>query len=1194
MSTIPYVPTYLRATPPTIWPVTSPLDFGAIGNGSADDYPAITAALQALAARGGGTLVFPNDREFRIATPGVHGIHLQQQSNITIMMGERSRLVMDNMVDGLAVSHGIFVEGPCSNVSLIGVHVRYASLSVSRQTWAPIYFLGANLGTGDESAGGWYRGEPGGERPDLIAEGAIRNVTLENIRSENSPSVGVALIGVDTASVRDITVSETWADGIYLRSHRRVQLDGYYGYKVGDDGLSMGSEESNPALAEIEHDFHGEGSVFSNIVLEAQQPDPVPAGSVTLLGVKDTAIANVVVIDRFRAIRIEFGTHYTLGYPNLNINFLANRRVVIDNVSIDRCTQDISILPLECNAGTPDKWWRNDLTISNVTGQNGGAALDIYGPGIPLNHGTPLPIFAGMTFKNMKFTNYANVSQTFIGMVDCVFDGFETDTTISVQGFVPYTIDPDLLDGDGAPMFLENGNTFRNFKGSTMTFQGLKRCWFDNLQSSGALRDAIVFLNCADITVGTIYVKHPNRIDDPIANGAVTIDEFCKRCSIDQVVVEQDTKDVHSMGFRGSDRHHVGAVKVKTERNIAPPYVTLISDRRWIDSKVSQVGRSEWLHTGSSVAQWGDREFPRSPQPALHGTGDFSVWPEGDPAVHRIVGPLLDDCRVTLFEARAAIGDRIEFRREYTSSGFKSVEFLGQAPLVSPAPQSDAYTSFSVTGGPGGSLTSIVVETGAVELLAHAVNWTDTDENTTVLVAEAINAGSHGFVATATQKLIFLRAPDLSRKLYNNSKVSQATTGDMLLAYGFIPRMIGGNDATSAGEVTAYSSFLIVGDTPTYAGTIASIAIDTDDGVVELLSQPVVWGPDSNRTAFLVAEAAMENYASHGFTVASSRNCVLMKAPTGLGATPNGWTVTVTPTGDVTTYDVKPFSGGRSPDPASTEKGYLATTTTTDPEALYLGLEAAVGDPSSKTYTFSLFAKQGTGAATGWFIELRDGADHLVAGLPLPPLTSTWTRYTVTATFPGSSATDVRVYLARMISPGAIGSTVEVAHPRLTVLGDPGYTNLLTTDDWADPTYGHSEGYSLGPTDDLAPSEPYTVLKTTPGATFHAVFEYAADGWKNVSLTYDNVLYPNGRPLFDAFNRPLSSGGHPIVDEFGNLKYASGAVLGWDSGMLAMGLSAPPATSSAFGQPGMITWDAGYLYVCTAANEWKRLALSSF
>ena len=43
-----------------------------------------------------------------------------------------------------------------------------------------------------------------------------------------------------------------------------------------------------------------------------------------LLGVRDTTIDGVVCIDRFAGLRIEFGTHYTLGYPDLNINFLAN------------------------------------------------------------------------------------------------------------------------------------------------------------------------------------------------------------------------------------------------------------------------------------------------------------------------------------------------------------------------------------------------------------------------------------------------------------------------------------------------------------------------------------------------------------------------------------------------------------------------------------------------------------------------------------------------------------------------------------------------------------------------------------------------------------------------------------------------------------------------------------------------------
>jgi len=37
-----------------------------------------------------------------------------------------------------------------------------------------------------------------------------------------------------------------------------------------------------------------------------------------------------------------------------------------------------------------------------------------------------------------------------------------------------------------------------------------------------------------------------------------------------------------------------------------------------------------------------------------------------------------------------------------------------------------------------------------------------------------------------------------------------------------------------------------------------------------------------------------------------------------------------------------------------------------------------------------------------------------------------------------------------------------------------------------------------------------------------------------------------------------------------------------------------PASSSAPGKAGAIVWDAGFIYVCTATNTWKRAALSTF
>lgn len=37
-----------------------------------------------------------------------------------------------------------------------------------------------------------------------------------------------------------------------------------------------------------------------------------------------------------------------------------------------------------------------------------------------------------------------------------------------------------------------------------------------------------------------------------------------------------------------------------------------------------------------------------------------------------------------------------------------------------------------------------------------------------------------------------------------------------------------------------------------------------------------------------------------------------------------------------------------------------------------------------------------------------------------------------------------------------------------------------------------------------------------------------------------------------------------------------------------------PANASAYGQKGDFAWDASYLYICTAANTWKRVAIATW
>lgn len=45
---------------------------------------------------------------------------------------------------------------------------------------------------------------------------------------------------------------------------------------------------------------------------------------------------------------------------------------------------------------------------------------------------------------------------------------------------------------------------------------------------------------------------------------------------------------------------------------------------------------------------------------------------------------------------------------------------------------------------------------------------------------------------------------------------------------------------------------------------------------------------------------------------------------------------------------------------------------------------------------------------------------------------------------------------------------------------------------------------------------------------------------------------------------------------------------------LRVSLSNPPASATATGTSGMIRWDANYIYVCTATDTWKRVAIATW
>ena len=96
------------------------------------------------------------------------------------------------------------------------------------------------------------------------------------------------------------------------------------------------------------------------------------------------------------------------------------------------------------------------------------------------------------------------------------------------------------------------------------------------------------------------------------------------------------------------------------------------------------------------------------------------------------------------------------------------------------------------------------------------------------------------------------------------------------------------------------------------------------------------------------------------------------------------------------------------------------------------------------------------------------------------------------------------------------------------------------------------------------------------------------------------LLLGDGFGNFNLSNEPRHAG---IISTSGDTCYVYGNPLfvgvagGFGLTISPSGVSIPtstPTSSSAYGTAGTITWDSSYVYVCTATNQWKRAALTTW
>src|SRR4051812_24549499 len=105
-------------------------DFGAVGDGVADDQPAIIRAAHAVAQNKGGVIYFPFG-VYRCARQAgeQNGIEFLGVSDVTILFDPGAVLLMDNLDPKTGAGdrgHGILVRGPAHNISVINAAVKWA------------------------------------------------------------------------------------------------------------------------------------------------------------------------------------------------------------------------------------------------------------------------------------------------------------------------------------------------------------------------------------------------------------------------------------------------------------------------------------------------------------------------------------------------------------------------------------------------------------------------------------------------------------------------------------------------------------------------------------------------------------------------------------------------------------------------------------------------------------------------------------------------------------------------------------------------------------------------------------------------------------------------------------------------------------------------------------------------------------
>jgi polygalacturonase len=347
-------------------PAFNVLNYGATGNGTSNDAPAINAAIAAASAAGGGIVEFP-------AGQYLAGGSIHMMSNITLDLEAGSTIM------GAATGYDPPEPNPYDQYQDFG-HSHFHDAMIWGNDLTNIGFVGSGTIDGE---GNLVSGTPKtGQADKIISLTRCRNLTVSGITLKNGGHFAMLIDDCDHVTSDHLTISTAAdRDGWNIIDTRNVKISDI-NVSSNDDALVF---KSDWALGQT---FSSGNVIVDHAVLSSQCCNALMFGSETCGNFTNYHFSNITVTDAGKS----------------GLGMVSEDGANISHVYYDHITMSGTQSPimekigtrLRCG-GTPTVGSIRDIHYDNITGTDAGAfSPTLWGqPGHPVSD---------ITFNNVHLT----------------------------------------------------------------------------------------------------------------------------------------------------------------------------------------------------------------------------------------------------------------------------------------------------------------------------------------------------------------------------------------------------------------------------------------------------------------------------------------------------------------------------------------------------------------------------------------------------------------------------------------------------------------------------------------------------------------------------------------------------------------------------------------------------------------------